>query len=147
LSVNLPEEKYHATVAAPPTVDAMLDFARDKLGVIAPASDMVYSNAFERLSEGLTAAYFVGKAVVGGVTCTHIAFRNPEVDWQLWIQDGDKPLPRKLIVTSKKMPQSPQFVVLMSKWDAAPKLTDATFRFTPTKGSRQIEFTPTALAK
>jgi hypothetical protein len=147
LSVHLPQERYHATVAAPPTIDAMLDFARDKLGVIAPASDLVYSNAFERLTEGLTSAYLVGPAMVGGVRCTHLAFRNAEVDWQIWIQDGDKPLPRKFIVTSKKMPQSPQFEVLMSKWDAAPKLTDSMFRFTPPKGSRQIDFTPTALIR
>ena len=147
-SVNLPEEKYYATVAAPPTLEATLDFARDKLGVIAPATDLVYSNAFQRLSEGLTAAYFVGEAIIGGVKCTHLAFRNPEVDWQIWIQqDEAKPLPRKFVVTSKKMPQSPQFEVLMSKWDTAPKLTDAMFRFAPPKGSRQIDFTPTASTK
>jgi hypothetical protein len=147
LSVNLPDERYYATVPAPPTIEAMLDFARDKLNVIAPGADLVYKNAFERLTEGLTSAFVVGKAVVGGVRCDHIAFRNPEVDWQIWIQEGDKPLPRKFVVTSKRMPESPQFVVVMSKWDAAPKVTDASFRFVPPKGSRQIEFLPAAAAK
>jgi hypothetical protein len=147
LSVNLPDERYYATVPAPPTIEAMLDFARDKLNVIAPGADLVYKNAFERLTESLTSAFVVGKAVVGGVRCDHIAFRNPEVDWQIWIQEGDKPLPRKFVVTSKRMPESPQFVVVMSKWDAAPKVTDASFRFVPPKGSRQIEFLPAAAAK
>ena len=145
LSLSMPEEKFYATVAAPATLDATLDFARDKLEIIAPATDMIYSNAFQRLSEGLTAAYFVGAAMIGGVQCTHLAFRNAEVDWQIWIQDGDKPLPRKFVVTSKKMPQSPQFEVLMSKWDTSPKLSDAMFRFTPPKGSKKIDFTATAL--
>ena len=118
----------------------MLDFARDKLNVIAPAADLVYSNAFERLTEGLTSAFIVGDAIVGGVPCVHIALRNAEVDWQIWIQLGDKPLPRKFVVTSKRMSQSPQFIVVLSKWDAAPKVTDAMFRFVPPKGSQKIEF-------
>ena len=141
LTMSLPAEKYHATVEAPSTIDGMLDFARDKLGVIAPASDFVYSNAYERLAEGLTSGYIVGTAIVGGARCTHIAFRNAEVDWQIWIRDGDKPLPCKVVITSKKMPQSPEFAVVMSKWETAPKLNEAMFRFTPAKGSRPIGFT------
>jgi len=147
LSMNLPDDKYYATAAAPPTLEAMLDFARDKLNVIAPAADLVYGNAYERLTEGLTSAYIVSAAVVGGVRCVHLALRNAEVDWQIWIQQGDKPLPRKLVITSKKMTQSPQFVVTMSKWDATPKVSEATFRFTPPKGSQKIDFLPVGPAK
>ena len=145
LSMNLPDQKYYATVAAPPTLEAMLDFARDKLDIIAPGSDLIYKNAFERFNEALTSAFVVGKAVVDGVRCDQIAFRNPEVDWQIWIQEGDKPLPRKFIVTSKKVPESPQFAVVLSKWDTAPKFTDAMFNFTPPKGARRIEFVPAAM--
>lgn len=140
LTMNLPDDGYYATVAAPPTLEAMLDFARDTLDIIAPASDLVYKNAFERLTEGLTTAFVVGNAVVDGVRCEHVAFRNPELDWQIWIQEGDKPLPRKFIVTSKRMDQSPQFVVVLSKWESAPKLTQATFNFAPPKNHTPIDF-------
>ena len=146
LSLNLPGQGYYATVAAPATIEAMLDFAREKLDVIAPAADLIYKNAFERLADGLTSAYVVGPAPVGGVPCDHLAFRNAEVDWQIWIQQGGKPLPRKIVITSKRMPESPQFAVLLSKWDAAPKLTDATFSFVPPKKSQKIEFLPVATA-
>ena len=146
LTVDLPDQQYYATAPAPPTIEAMLDFARDKLDVIAPGSDLIYKDAFERLTQGLTSAFVVGKSVVGGVRCDHLAFRNAEVDWQIWIQEGAKPLPRKFIVTSKRVPGSPQFVVVLSKWDAAPKITDATFRFVPPKSSRQIEFLQPAAA-
>jgi hypothetical protein len=120
----------------------MLDEARDKLAVIAPGADLVYSNAYERLTEGLTSAYIVGKAVVGGAPCDHVAFRNAEVDWQIWIQEGDKPLPRKFIVTSKRMPESPQFVSVLSDWQTPAEVADATFSFVPPQGSRRIEFLP-----
>lgn len=146
LSLNLPQQRYYAMAAMPPTLDGMLDAARDKLGVIAPGADLVYANAYERLTEGLTAAFVVGEAFVAGVLCDHIAFRNAEVDWQIWIQRGDKPLPRKFVVTSKRMPQSPQFASVMSDWDTAPKITGATFTFTPPKGSTRIDFLPMATA-
>lgn len=146
LSLNLPQHKYYATAAVPPELDGMLDFARDKLAVIAPGSDLVYANAYERLTEGLTSAYVVGDAVVGGIPCDHIAFRNAEVDWQIWIQRGDKPLPRKFVITSKRMPQSPQFTSVLSEWDVAPKITASAFTFTPPKGSRKIDFLPVTAA-
>ena len=140
LSVNLPAYKYYATAAVPATLDGMLDTARDKLNVIAPGADFIYANAYQRLTEGLTSAYVIGKAVVGGVPCDHLAFRNAEVDWQLWIQEGAKPLPRKFVVTSKKMPQSPQFTSVMSDWQTAPKVSAATFSFVPPKGAQKIDF-------
>jgi len=146
LSVDLPDEKYYAMAPAPPTIEGMLDFARDELDIIAPGSDLIYKNAFERLSQDLTSAFVVGKSVIGGVRCDHVSFSNAEVDWQIWIQEGAKPLPRKFIVTSKRINQAPQFVVVLSKWDAAPKTTDATFKFVPTKGSRQIDFVRSAKA-
>jgi hypothetical protein len=140
LSVNLPAYKYYATAAVPATLDGMLDTARDKLNVIAPGADFVYANAYQRLTEGLTSAYVIGKAVIDGAPCDHVAFRNAEVDWQVWIQEGAKPVPRKFIVTSKKMPQSPQFTSLMSNWQTAPKVSAATFSFVPPKGAQKIDF-------
>lgn len=140
LTAVMPDLGYFATVPAPPTLDAALDFARDKLDIIAPGADFIYTNASERFYEGLTSAFVVGKAVVNGVHCDHIAFRNPEVDWQIWIQEGSTPLPRKFVVTSKKVPQAPQFEVVMNKWETAPQLNDGVFRFVPPKGARQIEF-------
>ena len=142
LSMNLPDDGYYATAAAPDTLDAALDFARDQLGIIAPGADFLYKNAFERLSVGLTSAAFIGEAVVAGVRCDHLAFRNAEVDWQVCIEQGAKPLPRKIVITSKKMPQAPEFIAVISKWDMAPKVTDAMFAFTPPKGAQKIDFLP-----
>lgn len=146
LSLDLPQQRYYATADVPPTIEGMLDVARDKLNVIAPGADLVYSNAFERLTEGLTSAFVVGEAVIDGARCDHIAFRNPEVDWQIWIQQGDRPVPCKFVITSKRMPGAPQFVSVMSNWQTAPTISDATFRFTPPKGAQRIDFLPVAPA-
>ena len=98
------------------------------------------------MNEGLTSAFIVGPATVVGVASDHLAFQNKEVDWQIWIEQGKVPLVRKYVITSKKMPQSPQFMMVISKWDTAPKLADAAFSFVPPKNSMKIDILPAAAA-
>ena len=140
LTLYNPKENLYAATAAPPTLDETLDFAREKLDVIAPGAEFLYGNAAERMLKETTSGFVVGPSVVAGVKCTHLAFRGPEVDWQIWIEDGDKPLPRKFILTSKKVAGEPQFTVLVRSWDLTPKLTNREFTFTPPKGAKKIEF-------
>ena len=42
-----PGDGYYATVPAPSTIDAMVDFARDSLDVIAPAGDLITMDAYD----------------------------------------------------------------------------------------------------
>jgi hypothetical protein len=142
LSLSNPDQKVYASVAAPGTLEEMLDFARGSLDVIAPAGDLLYKNAFELLTQDAKSGFIVGKGVVGGVRCDHLAFRGPDVDWQIWIQEGAKPLPRRYVITSTQVAGSPQFATLLSNWNTAPKLTDGTFAFTPPKGAKRIDFLP-----
>jgi hypothetical protein len=118
----------------------MLDFAREKLDIIAPAGDLLYKNAFDILMKDVISGFVVGKGVVHGVRCHHLAFRNATTDWQIWIQEGSQPLPRKLVITTKEMDGQPQFSVLMTKWNLEPKLTDKTFEFTPPKEAKKVDF-------
>jgi hypothetical protein len=135
-----PKENLYATTAAPPTLDEMLDFAREKLDVIAPGAEILYGNAAERMLKVTTSGFVVGSSVVGGVKSTHLAFRGAEVDWQIWIEEGGRPLPRKFVLTSKQVKGEPQFTVLVRSWDLAPKLTEQMFSFTPPKGAKTIDF-------
>jgi hypothetical protein len=140
LTLYNPRENLYATTAAPATLDEMLDFAREKLDIIAPATELLYKNAAEKMLKEASSGFVVGPSVVGGVKSTHLAFRGAEVDWQIWIEDGDKPLARKFILTSKQVKGEPQFTVLIRNWDVAAKLTNQEFSFTPPKGAKKIEF-------
>ena len=142
LTLYNPGENYYATVPAPGNLEAMLDFARDTLDIIAPAGDLIYANAFEILMRDATSGFLVGKGGVEGIFCNHLAFRGPSVDWQIWIQEGDRPLPRKLVITSTDIFAAPQFAVVMSQWDLAPKFAEGLFGFKPPKDSQQVEFLP-----
>jgi hypothetical protein len=108
--------------------------------VIAPASEFLYKNAAEKMLKEASSGFVVGQSVIGGVKCTQLAFRGGEFDWQVWVEDGARPLPRKFILTSKKVTGEPQMTVLVKSWDFAPKLTDAEFSFTPPKDAKKIDF-------
>jgi hypothetical protein len=140
LTLYNPRENLYATTAAPATLDEMLDFAREKLDIVAPAAELLYSNAAEKMLKEASSGMVVGPSVIGGVKTTHLAFRGAEVDWQIWIEDGDKPLPRKFVLTSTKVSGAPQFTVLIRNWDVGAKLGNQEFSFTPSKGAKKIEF-------
>lgn len=140
LTLQNPDSGVFATVDAPPTLEAMLDFARESLDIVAPAGDLLYSNAAEILLEGVHTAFGVGPAEVGGVLCDHLAFRSDQMDWQIWIEQGAQPLPRKLVLTSPDVLNAPQFTVLIREWNLQPELSDELFRFTAPDDAMPIEF-------
>jgi len=142
LTIFNPGDGYYATVPAPDTIDAMVDFARDSLDVIAPAGDLVTTDAYDRLMAGTTSGFVVGQSVVDGVRCDHLAFRSGVVDWQIWIEAGDKPLPRKYVITSLDVDQAPQFELRMSNWSTDTVFTAEHFQFTPPPGAKAVTFLP-----
>ena len=142
LTLHNPKDKVYATVAAPNTIEGMLDFARESLDIVAPAADLVYRDAYNILMTDVTSGFVVGKGIIEGVRCDHLAFRAPHVDWQIWIQEGAQPLPRKLVITTRDIVNAPQFSIVIAKWNLAPKFTAQTFSFEPEKGMRQVEFLP-----
>ena len=140
LTLYNPKENLYATTAAPATLDEMFDFAREKLDVIAPGTDLFYKDAAEKMLKASSSMFVVGPSVVASAKTTHLAFRAADVDGQVWIEDGDKPLPRKFILTSKQVKGEPAFTIVIRSWDLAPKVTDKEFVFVPSKGAKKIEF-------
>jgi hypothetical protein len=147
LTLYDPTTKYYATVPAPANIDAMLDFARTKLDVFAPGSDLIDTRAYERLTQDVKAGTYLGLAVVGGHRCHHLAYRGAEVDWQLWVREGNQPIPCRYVITSKDIAGAPQFTTQIVKFDTAPKIDAAKFRFTPPAGAKPVEFLPVGRAR
>jgi len=131
---------YYATVKAPGTLEAMLDFARESLDIVAPAGDLIYADNYKILMDGVEQGFVVGPAVVSGAVCVHLAFSAPGTDFQIWIERGGKPLPRKLVITSRDVVNAPQFTVLIEDWDLAPDVSDDRFRFEPPADAQAIGF-------
>ena len=65
--------------------------------------------------------------------------RLTEADVQLWIEEGDRPLPRKIMITSKWESGSPRYVANM-EWSTEPEIDPETFVFKAPEGSTNIGF-------
>ena len=139
LTVYMPNKKYYAQMDAAGTLAATLDAAESRYGVDFPAPDFVRLASGEDFAKGLTAAGYVGKSRVAGADCEHYAYRTADVDYQMWIEAGDKPLPRKLVITSKKEPTQPAYTAVVT-WDLSPRVDDGSFAFTPPDGATKIAF-------
>ena len=132
----------YASQPAPKTVEELLDYAREELGVIVPAADLAYRGVYDILMQGVTSAVVVGKANIGGVTCDHLAFSRPDVDFQVWVAQGDQPLPCKYVVTDTSTSAQISTVSVKSNWNLASGTPDTAFKFIPPEGAQAISFMP-----
>ncbi len=82
---------------------------------------------------------YVGLHEVDGVKSHHLAFRQDGADWQIWIQDGDQPLPRKIVITYKDLPGTPQFVAFLDKWNLSDRQPESVFEFKPPPNASRVE--------
>jgi hypothetical protein len=127
---------YYATVSAPATLEALGDRIESRYGAL-PAADLFAGDDDRHVSARLIAAAAVGPEVVGDISCEHFAFREANLDWQIWIEQGDCPLPHKIVVTTSSDPEQPQYTSVMT-WNLAPPVSDAVFTFEPTADARRI---------
>ncbi|HZD32071.1 MAG TPA: DUF2092 domain-containing protein [Candidatus Angelobacter sp.] len=131
---------FYATVPAPSSFDGMMDVLNFQYDVGIPGSDLFYSDAYAGMMDGVTDASYIGLEEVNGVPAHHLAFRKSDVDWQLWVRDGDMPVPVKYVITTKWVTAAPSYTVFMTDWNMSPKFESSTFDFVPPAGARQIEF-------
>ena len=133
---------YYASTSVPAGLDAGMEYALETLGIDAPLMDLVYQDSFSRLA-GTTdpVLYLTGKSRVDGIDCHQLAIRVEDVDVQLWVQEGDSPLPRRMIIRAKWEAGSPRFNAHMN-WNTQPDIAEGTFEFTPPADAVQIQFEP-----
>jgi hypothetical protein len=130
---------YYATADAPPTIGELIDVASDKYGIELPLLDLFLWGGPRASTNQITEASDFGPGDVGGITCEHYAFRQPGLDWQVWIQLGDHPLPKKMVLTTTSDEARPQHVSVLT-WNLAPSYNDAAFVFDPPADAQKIVF-------
>lgn len=121
--------------------DAILAFEVET-GIPFPGADLVFSNPYEVLSEGVESSLYLGTGYIDGVEVHHLAFREADVDWQIWVQTGDVPLPMKYVITTKWLTGAPQYEIRLRDWNTNPQIAADRFTFTPPAGASQLEALP-----
>ncbi len=141
------ERKLYATAPAPSEIDGLLERIVEDFGFSIPVADLLYSDPCSVLTENVTSGQYLGTHAIEGVHTYHLAFTQETVDWQLWIEEGARPVPRKITITYKGLPGSPQYTAVLSDWDLSPDLPDPLFTFEPPAGTDRIDFLPAKKAQ
>jgi hypothetical protein len=136
---------YYTTAKVPEKLDETVDFVRERFGIDAPAADLILSDPYAALMQDVRTGRYIGREPINGVPCHHLAFKGKDVDFQIWIQEGEKPLPLRYVITSKDVRAEPQFTAMFSNWEPAAVLADDLFQFNAPDGAQRVEFlTPNA---
>jgi hypothetical protein len=127
---------YYATVPAPPTIAQLSDDLSDKYGIELPLTDLFQWGTTDAIHR-IKGAIDIGPSTVNGVTCEHYAFREKDIDWQIWIELGDFPLPLKLAIRTLTDDAKPQYTETLT-WNLAPSYSDDAFTFVPPTGVARV---------
>jgi len=132
---------YATRADAPETLDGMLDVFAE-LGVDLPLHQLAYSDLLAKLRDGFEQVYYLGTSDVAGVPCHHLAVVEADIDWQIWIDAGAVPLPRKVAIAYKTIDGTPRYTAVLREWNLTPTLADEQFRATVPDGAERVEFEP-----
>ena len=137
-TVFAPKLGYYATASAPPTIREALDIMYSKYGIALPLEDLFrWSDPDSPRAQKLISGFLVGPATVNGAATDHYAFREGEHDWEIWIQQGEQPLPRKLVIVDRSDPARPAYVARLT-WNTRPALVAEDFTFKPGPDAKAI---------
>lgn len=140
ISIASPNQNVYAQTPKPGTVDdAVVYFVRD-LKMKLPLAVLLLTTAPEELEKRTQSLAYVEKTDILGVPAHHLAGRTDSVDYQVWVADGEKPLPLRVVLTYRTEEGQPQFRGEFSDWNMAPEASAATFAFTPPPGAQKIAF-------
>jgi hypothetical protein len=138
VTLYTPSQKYYSTVEFTDTIGTLIDKLEQRYGVELPLSDVfLWATPLAPLDK-IESAMNAGQDFIGDDLCDHYAFRQGKSDWQIWIATGNRPLPRKLVITSRTDEARPQSVSMID-WNLKPTFKDTVFKFTPPKGAKKIE--------
>lgn len=129
----------YAQFDAPGSIDQLFHALRQGHGVALPGADLLLSNSYDMLAAGIQEAKYIGTGVIDDVVCDHLAFRNADTDWQLWVEAGRHPIPRKMVITSKTLNSAPQYTLRIKTWKTGVVTAQDAFTFTPPEDATVLD--------
>jgi hypothetical protein len=133
----------YGVAEAPANIDETFDMLAQKYRLVIPLADLIFADPYKTLSANIRSGQYLGMGYVLDTKCHHLAFRQESVDWQIWLEDGPRPLPRKVVITYKESAGHPQYTSILSNWNLSADVPDAQFTPAVPKDAKQVEFGPT----
>jgi len=123
----------------PGSIDHLVDELRVKHNRPLPAADLLSSNAYDALMLDVVDVKDLGSGVVGGVECDFLAFRAKEVDWQIWIAQGDRPYPCRYTITTHHLAGGPQYTIQIRNWKTGDEVAATDFSFKNPTNAKKVD--------
>jgi hypothetical protein len=118
----------YASMPMQGSLDLVMDALARDYGMAQPVEDLLYADLNARLAPRIQSGQFLGQEKVSGRTCNHVAFKQAGLSWQAWIEDGDKPVPWRVVVSYDTAPGRPQYTLLVAKFETPLLMPDLQFR-------------------
>jgi hypothetical protein len=127
------------------SVDQLIDVLQTTSGGAMPGTDLLLTNSFDELTAKAIDARHIGQGVIDGVECEHLAFRGIDTDWQIWIESGPRPIPRKYVITSKTLAGAPQYSLKIKDWKTDVPADAEAFVFKPPADAQKADLNALAM--
>jgi len=133
-----PKENVFSQLEKPGSVDDVMKFIVLDLQTPIPLSMLLLASIKEELEKRITEVDYVEQTNIAGKPADHLAVRTADIDFQVWVAQGEQPSPLRVVITYKHAPGQPQFSADLSDWNFAPKIDDSAFAFSPPAGAQAI---------
>ena len=141
ITIYTANDNVYATTFKPGNLDQAIRYAVADLKIQVPLSVMLLSNFPAEIQTRVIAADYVETTRIADAACDHIVARTANgVDFQVWIAQGEQPLPKRVVITYKQRKGQPQYWADLTNWNLSPDISGALFEFAPPAGAEQIPF-------
>lgn len=132
--------KIYTTMPADATLDATLTMLKSKMQAHTPLHPFLASDPYSLLSEGLQSANEVGVVNDGNEQFLHLAFTEPDADWQLWLSGPNLILPRRMAIIYKNVEGQPRVTIDFSNWNLNAEIPSDAFVFLKPQGATEAKW-------
>jgi hypothetical protein len=118
----------YAKLKVPNRIDDMFDFIMEEYGLTVPVADLLFENPYAILTESIRTGVYQGLDKVDSYSCHHLSFQQEYIDWQIWIDAGESPVPRKILIIHTSDPGQPRYCITLKNWNLRANLPEKGFQ-------------------
>lgn len=131
----------YATAERTGTLDQLVDFLRNDIGLRLPLADLLDEDLGKILVDNVIAARWVDVQTLNEVATDHVALRTREgAGIQLWIRQGEHAVPERMAVNFERARGRPQFRASFTEWNLSARTPDRIFAFEPPRDATRVPF-------
>ena len=138
ISIDLPGEEAYVSLERPGNLEQALDYLVDDMQTPIPLADLLDADFYAELVPKVVSGFWVEESSCGEVFCDHIALRGDGIDAQMWIEQGDRPVPHRIVIDYARNRGAPQFRADITAWSFEPEAEDSLFVYEPPDGAERI---------